>query len=390
MGFKAQSKTIDLAPMISANWAAWDGSNDGAVINICTDGGLGAQDIAAVSDTEAVIIYEDSNDGDKWKAEVLDVDTATKTFKPSGTNSIITLSGTINLGQLLQRLSPTKFVAVCSQGTGTRISLITKSGKNLIETDSVYLTDIPYNFRHGLKNLTDTKAIYHGRNDTTKFSIIFAIDISLDTITVGPLNVMGTLAEDKVVDYPDITRATENSFWVINQKKIYYCTIDGSLNITIENAITLDASSTLYDDVTATYIEDNKCLVTYERATLSTIKANVFTWNGSSITRGNESADIFGTDIFQATGSVAELGERKVMIAGRQEDDVNKTGSVAVLSVDESDNITISPKVAIFPLAIIDHTVIDTTPSGKYVFAACQDETTTPIQQIGTRILQGF
>lgn len=373
----------------TADWANWDGTNDGTNTNIFTGGGTGAQDIAAVSDNEAVLLWDDSDNN--AKVVVLDIDN--NVIQPETTNTILTLANGTPFGMNIVRMSDTKFLCLYDDGSasGAVLSLITKSGKTLTETDVMApVTGIAAGqFRMSLARLSDTKAVAAIRDGTDGEVLI--VDITSDTISVGtPLSV------GNFDDYPSVCRATDNAFWIANtdtptlDSGIRYCTVSGT-TITEEDRIDIDAASTQYDDKMLAYIDDDTCICAYEHQSTSTVDVNTFSWNGSNIVRGTAQTDIFNSsDIFQGTGTVTELPNRGAMFAGRQQDETPRQGAVTVCTVDESNNITVSSEVTIFPSIQADHTVIDVTPSGLYVFAACQDETTTPIQQIGTRVLQGF
>lgn len=365
------------------DWLNWNNTNDGAVTNIRTGGDIGAQDIAAVDDSEAVIVYEDGADSDAWKCAVLDNDG--KVLKDVNTAITITGAGQ-KLGQLLQRLSDTKFLAVCEATNALAISLITKSGKTLTQADSDSLTDKTYNFRHSLKNLDADNAIYFGKNDAnSNTGVMCVINTASDTLTVGARLETG----ESVLDYPDCTRAASGAFWAVDQRRVRYCTYDGSFNITEQANLSLVAAGTVFDDTMCVYIDDATCLVSYEKVSDSQFYANVFTWDGSSITRHTEVSDIFdGTDGFQGTGTSAELGNRQGMFSTRLDDIAGDNGGQVVLSVADDNTITVGTRYSASANVIADHNVISATPSGKYVYYAYQDETTTPIKQIGTRVLE--
>lgn len=371
----------------SADWANWDGSNDGAVTNIATGGGTGAQDIAAVSDTEALMLW-DASDGNA-KVVVLDIDN--NVVQPETTNTAINLTYNTPFGMNLVRMTDTKFIALYDDGSaaGCVVALITKSGKTVTETAVTNaVTGIAAGqFRMSLARLSDTHAVAAVRDGTV--GEIFIIDITGDSISTGTTVQIGNFD-----DYPSVCRATDTAFWVANtdtaalDSAIRYCTISGT-TITVEQRIDIDAASTQYDDKMLARIDDDTCICAYEQVSANTVDVNTFSWNGTSIDRGTEQSDIFGTDIFQGTGTVTELPDRAAMFSGRQDDDVTQVGAAVVCTVDESNNITVGTEVTIFPGIQADHNVIDATPSGNYVFACCQDETTTPIQQIGTRVLVG-
>jgi hypothetical protein len=380
------------ASAAAPNWAEWDGSNDGAFTHLVTGGGTGAQDIVALSDSEAVLLYQDASNN--TKAVVVDIDN--KTLQPVGTNTEITLTHANATGMNIVRLSDTKFLCLyesTTSGSTGVVSLLTKSGKTLTETDvETSLGLITPNFRCALTELNETKAAAVMRDDgDTTNGQVFVIDITGDNITIGT-----TVDIENCGDYPAICKAKADgsAFWVghtdsaAEDSAVRYFTVSGTAAAE-EARIDVDAASTQYDDMMAAYIDDDVCIMSYESAGGSTVNANAFAWNGSSIIRGTEASGIFGSnDIFQGTGTVTELGNRQAMFAGRLQDE-GLGGGAVVVSVDESLVCTASPKVNIFPGIQADHTVIDAPPSGRYVFACCQDETTTPIQQIGTKVLQG-
>lgn len=376
---------------VSADWANWDGTTDGAVTNLfAVSGTTGSQDIAAVSDTEAVLFWEGNTTG---KCVVLDV-SANLTFKNEATNTLVETSNKAPIGLNIVRLTTTKYLTLAEDNTVAasstlNTSLITKSGKTLTETDyaDTGVTAAAQQFRNSLCRLNDTQGVFVGRESTdSNQGRVGIIDITGDEITIGTLvdlnNVIG--------DYPSVCRLTDSSFMVIDQNQVHYCTVSGT-TITLVSSINTVLAGTTFDDTMIGRIDNDTALATYEINASSIVYANTFSWNGSAIVRGTEVSDIFpGNNLFQATGTVTELGDRQVMFSGRQDDETPQFGAAVVLSVDESNVITVGTRITTFPSIQADHDVVDATPSGLYVFGCCQDETTTPIQQIGTRIMKGF
>jgi hypothetical protein len=385
------SESTVVAP--SADWASWDGTNDGSVTQLATGGGTGAQDIAAVSDTEAVMIYQDADNN----VQAVVVDIADKAFDAIDTNTPVQLTHADGTGFNIVKLSDTKFLCLyesTTSGSTGVVALLTKSGKTLTETDvetSLNLTTP--NFRCALTELSGTKAAAVMRDDgDTSNGQVFVIDTNGDNITIGTrVDINSTL------DYPAICKAKADgsAFWVGNtdvaaeDSAVRYFSVSGT-NCTEEARIDVDAASNQYDDMMAAYIADDVCVMAYENAGGSSVDANAYSWDGENITRGTAATAIFGSnDIFQGTGTVTELPNRCAMFASRMQDESPQAGAAVVVSVSESLVCTASTKVNIFPGIQADHNVVDVTPSGLYVFACCQDETTVPIQQIGTRVLDG-
>ena len=393
LGFGSPNcNTLQNTAATIANWGTWNGSNDGAITNIANAGGTGAQDIAMVSDTEAVMLYQAADNSSR--AVVLDI--VDKVVQPINTNTEITLTHADATGMNIVMLSPNKFLCLYEDTTDNEgvVVLLTKSGKTLTETDVHVLTGFTEaNFQCCLTELTASKAagIMKDRLDGLDGKV-FIVDVTGDTISVGTLISIGD-----VNDYPAICKgqADGSGFFVgitdtgAQDSGIYYFSVSGT-TATQEARIDVDAASTQYDDMMAAYIADGVCVMSYESQGGSTVAANAFYWNGSTLSRGTEVTAIFGTNnLFQGTSTVTELGNRQAMFSGRLEDDSQQGGAV-VVTVDESLICTKGTAVTHFPSIQADHAVIDAAPSGLYVLAACQDETTTPIQQIATRVLQGF
>lgn len=379
---------------VSAAWGSWDGTNDGAVTNRATGGGLQGQDVVMVSDTEAVMVYRDTDNS--GKAVVLDI--TDKVVQDVTTNTPVTLTEDIPSGINVVKLSDTKFLALYEASTASEgiVVLLTKSGKTLTETDVEVLGLTTGHFHCALTELSTTTAagVMRDAGDSNNGKV-FVVDITGDTISVGSFVSVGTTD-----DYPAICKgqADGSGFFVANtdtpalDSAVRYFSVSGT-TATQQARIDVDAASTQYDDMMAAYIADGICCVAYEKNSTSNVDANAFYWNGSTLTRGTAVTGIFGSNnLFTGTGTVTELntGSRQAMFSGRLEDETPKNGGAVVVTVNESLVCSKGSVVDIFPSITADHVTIDVSPSGNYVIGLCQDETTVPVKQLGTRIMQGF
>lgn len=372
------------------DWSSWDGTNNGAVTNLFTvSGTIRGQDIAAVSDTEAILFYKDDNEAtNKGRAVVLDV----VSDAMEDNNTDIALSIVNPTGLNIVRMTTSRFLCMAEDDATNIIefSLLSKSGKTLTEEDNT-TSGIPADpstqqFRNSAARLNDTQAVFITRDGTdTNDGRIAVVDITGDTLTVGALVDLN----DNVIDYPAICRLTDTSFMCVTQKTVSYCTVSGT-TITVQGSINLIAAGTVHDDIMAQRIDDDTAIISYEKSG-SYVDVNTFSWNGSSIDRGTPQSDLFGAAtpaIFQGTGTSTDLGNRQVMFAARQDNETPRHGASVVCVVDESNNITVGTEVQISGAVIADHTTIDATPDGTLVFFAYQDETTSPVQQVGTRVIK--
>jgi hypothetical protein len=294
-------------------------------------------------------------------------------------------------------LSETKFVCFyedTSSGSVGVVVLLTKSGKTLTETDveTTIGLNTP-NFRNSLTAINETQAVAIMRDDgDSNEAAIFVIDISGDNITIGAKLDTGL----DVQDYPSVCKAKADgsaAFAAIpalsgqGGGSVVYVSVSGT-TLTVEDTISI-SGTTSYDDMMIGYVADDVALCAYELRGSSTVNVNVFSYNGSTLSKGTEATGIFGSnDIFQGTGTVTELGSRSVMFSGRIDDSGSpRNGAQVVVSADESNAITVNDYYVRTADVEADHNVIDASPSKLYVALCYQDETTVPIQQIGTRIL---
>jgi len=373
--------SINVLPSINNLWNTWDGSNDGANTNLFTAGNIKGHDIVAVSDNEAILFYKDDNEVTN-KGRVVVFDVASKIM--SNPNTDIALSILNPVGMNVVRMTDTRFLCLAEDTANALLetSLIGKSGKTLTELDNAD-TGIPtYSplYHNSLARLNDTQGVFIGRNGVdTNDGTLGIIDITGDVITVGTLVDLN----DNITDYPAICRLTDTSFMCTTVRKVYYCTVSGT-TITVEGSTNIIAAGTAQAETMLERIDDTTALLAYEK---TQVDVNTFSWSGSAVSRGTPELAIFGgTTIFGATGNSTDLGDRQVMFSGRQDVESPRHGASVVCEVDVSNNITVGTEVQLSTVEA-DHNTIDATPSGNYVFYAYQDETTLPIQQVGTRVL---
>lgn len=386
----------------TADWAAWDGSNDGTNKLLFTANGLTrAQDIAAVSDEEAVIIWRDgTTTGDPAKMVVLDVDSATKQFKAETTNTSITLTNELPLSMELISMGNDRYLATYEGADGGAslpvVALVQKSGKTLTVLDEISsITGITTaNFRKATAKLNSTQAVMVMRDDGDSFNgKLVVIDITGDTISTGTTVTVGFISQ-----YPAITRLTDSSFFygvhgnnAVLNSEVGYCTVSGT-TITVVDAKEADANSC--QDMMMERIDDNTAVLLYEfpAPQPGTVNAVVVSWSGSAVTFGTPVAGVFGAgDINGFPATSTALGNRQAMFASTLRDSTPfGLGAARVITVDESNNLTLDNLVTFNATQNLDHVTIDVTPSGLYVFMASQNENTTPDQQMETRIIQVF
>lgn len=372
---------------VTADWMGWDGSSDGAITRLFSSGGTGGQDVVAISDAEAVLFW--NTGAGEGKAVVLDVDNDL-TFKSETTNTALTLSISDPDGINIITLTDALLVALAEDNVSglMECSLISKSGKVLAELGNANTgVSAGANFRNSLARLNNTQAVFVGReNNDSNHGRVGVVDASGGVLSVGALLDLN----DGVGRFLGICRLTDNSFFVVTRQKVHYCTVSGT-TVTHVSSLDIDAAGTLYDDTMIGRVDDVTALTAYEDGAISQVHVNSFTWNGSAIVRGTAQADIFdGNKIFQGTGTVTAIGNRQVMFSGRQDDETPQFSAAVVCAVDEAGVITVGGRVQTSADVTAANAVIDVSPSGLYVFSAYLDGTTTPVQQIGTRILKGF
>ena len=162
----------DIVEIVS-DWSLWDGTNDFAVTNVLSLGNISGQGVARVSDGQAIIVYNDVLSSEN-RVAYLDVS-----------------SGICSLGTETS-LSGTRFVAACG---GTQ--------------------------------MTDTRALFVGKNTGNSFPHAYL----LDTSTSAPTELASDEGASGILTNYDVRRMDDDTgifFYKISGNEMYAVTIDVS------------------------------------------------------------------------------------------------------------------------------------------------------------------
>ena len=367
---------------VTADWAAWDGTNDGAVTLLQTAGGRGVSSVTCVSATKALVAYT------KAASNTSDLQCLIATRDGLG----ITENGNVDItsGQQIRQkptlctLSETRaLVAYVNDTPATdrcEIALIDTSGTTPVVLDTIQnLTYTAGTRQPELITMSETQAVIQ------EISRVFTVNVSSDVLSLG--NTV-TLASSR---HGAITKMTSTSFAAASATIVRRYTISGT-TITADAQITYSGVS-ITGDLEIVSVSETELVVFYEISGLDQpMNAVPLTWSGSWAL--GSVIEVEDDRIFTQDSRWSwALGDTRSIMLTYQKIDTSTEARYLIVTSDESHALTVDVNyVSPFTASVqADHTTGDIFPGtdNKYVIAIGQEETTTPVKQICAAILQG-
>lgn len=368
-----------------ADWPNWDGSNDGSIVNVQTAGARGAPAVACIDSTKALIAYtEAATQTDDLRVTILT--RAAKAMTEQGSVDV-TSAQQIQQKPTVCRLSDTRALVGYLNDTGAtdryEVSLIDVSGTTPSVLDTAQETTVTATaFTGEIVRINDSKAIYDAGTH------LMIISISSDTISIGtPLARTGNLDGT-------ICLFSETSGAYCDNRDVVHFTISGTTITETALSETRFNSVTTSGDVEIVAVSSTEAVIIFEETAAdgSPVDALPVTWNGTNFTLGS-SIELFNDRVFTMDSRWAWLipGTRSIMVVWQQVDAITN-GYVSI--VTSSDSHVLSEDVSdvvVFPSIQSDHLTGDFFPDtdALYALVVCQEETTSPVKQIGTKVLYG-
>ncbi len=375
----------------SPSWNGWDGTNDGDTTNFFPIGGYGPANVAGFSNTQALIVTNEQTVDDLYGLIV----TRSGTSLAGGTVTKIS-EGSETVGQKASVGFMTASRCLVAYETNSsanrKVALVDVSGSN----PSVLDYDVNGNvgsstapnliFRH-----TDTLAVLlaEGGGSGSGYTIQ-TVDITADSITMGTQTVLASGGSEGMGVALDSTTG-----FVVDNVGITHYTISGGGAPTLNGTrLAMSSTAATYIDRTISKISSTRAVVVYRDSTNNKVMAQVITWDGTQIIRGNELV-VRSSDTIQVQDNSwsceVDAANGLVWITWQQLS-VDTKGVGSVLRIRANATIELlADEVETFSSIQADHPACSLFPGGNDVFAitVCQDETTSPVKQVATKVIQG-
>jgi hypothetical protein len=376
--------------LLTVSWNGWDGTNDGSVTNFFTGGGYGPANVAGFSDTQALIVTNEQTVDDLYGLIV----TRSGTSLSGGTVTKIsegaeTVGQKASVGYITASRCLTAYET--NSSANRKVALIDVSGVNpsvldyAVNGNTGASTSPSSIYRH-----TDTLAVLISEGGTSGTGhTIQTVDITADTITLGTQTVMTNGATECVGCALSATTGM-----ILDNTGINHYTISGGAAPTINGAnLAMSPDGNNFSDRTVSKISDTRAVVIYRDSDDAKVYAQVVSWDGSSIIRGNV-LEVLSTNNIQVQDNEwsCSVDETNGIVWVTWYDLTGADGVASVLRVRDIGTLELlSSEIVTFGDIQADHPSCASFVGGDDIYAitVCQDETTSPVKQVATKVIQG-
>lgn len=287
------------------------------------------------------------------------------------------------------KLSSTRNLITSSNGGNFDLeaTLIDTSGANPAELDFANVSSANHNYSGQIAKVSDTLAVVPTSIVSSGNFNVYAISTASDTLTFGSAVTLGSAeAGGNIQTVINLDGSTLLAFGNVN---VFEISVSGTTITDESNSLNIDSGGATTREKWGYRLSDTQVILFYELST--GLWANVFTLSGGVLSRGTP-VQLDTDGISELTGFATEIQAYSSTVKGVYFLGVspNSTNGVQgiVVTYDATNGIVVQANDVQIGSASIAADHVNVIRMGSdYVGMAYQDETTTPIQQIGARII---